>query len=209
MTDRRMTTAPIIRDVRASMPNYEHSQALRRPRVITGIAVHHSATANRVTGVSLDDAASIFRYHVETLGWSRGGYHYLVHPNGLVEYALDEDIPALHAGFADPDDALGLECGQYWNNHLIAICVLGWFERDRMADGGTVAIPNRFVAPTPTQWRALLQMLGDLVRRHGLDAAAVKGHRELAGCRTQCPGSTVDLDHLRAALREAASQAAG
>lgn len=191
-----------LRDVRASMPSRAGHRDRRRPGPITGIAIHHSATANGVTGVSMDTAQTIFRYHVETLGWERGGYHYLVHPNGLVEYALDEQTPAFHAGFVDPDDTLRLECGQYWNNHLLAVCLLGWFENDRTVDGGAGTIPNRFTAPTPAQHRALVSLLVDLVTRHDLAAEVVKGHRELAGCRTVCPGGNLNLTDLRRELRD-------
>ncbi len=190
-----------VRDVRATMPNYGAYCDVRREGDVTGIAIHHSATANVVTGVSMDDAATIFRHHVETLGWSHGGYHYLVHPTGLVEYALDEATPAFHAGFRDPGDLLRLECGQYWNNHLIAVCLLGWFEPERMPVGAAAPIPNRFTSPTRGQWTALLGLLRDLMGRHAISAEFVRGHRELVGARTRCPGENVDLDALRAALR--------
>jgi N-acetyl-anhydromuramyl-L-alanine amidase AmpD len=188
-----------IRDVREHMPNYGQYQDRRREGTVTGIAIHHSATANRVTGLSMDDARTIFQHHVGTLGWEHGGYHYLVHPGGLVEYALDERIPAFHAGFSDPKDHLNLERGQYWNNHLLAVCVLGWFERDRTT-GGAIPIPNRFTTPTRGQWSALVDLLRDLAHRHAVDAEAIRGHRELAGCRTRCPGANVDLDALRTAV---------
>lgn len=201
--DRRQTTAHglDVHDVRRLMPNYAVYRDVRRDGAITGIAIHHSATANAITGVSMDDAASIFRYQVETRGWSHGGYHYLVHPNGVVEYALDERVPAFHAGFTDPDDRLGLERGQYWNNHLLAVCLLGWFEHDRVRADGT-RIPNRFTKPTPGQWRALVALLRDLTRRHAIDIDAIVGHRDLRGCRTACPGANVDLDTLRSAMHE-------
>jgi N-acetyl-anhydromuramyl-L-alanine amidase AmpD len=203
LPDRRQTTAHglDVHDVRRLMPNYAAYCDVRRDGAITGIAIHHSATANAITGVSMDDAASIFRYQVETRGWSHGGYHYLVHPNGVVEYALDERVPAFHAGFTDPDDRLGLERGQYWNNHLLAVCLLGWFEHDRVRADGT-RIPNRFTKPTPGQWRALVALLRDLTRRHAIDIDAIVGHRDLRGCRTACPGANVDLDTLRSAMHE-------
>ena len=194
-------TGPEVRDVRAMMPNHAAYCETRRPGAVTGIAIHHSGAAHSVTGVSMDDAASIFRYHVERLGWSHGAYHYLVHPNGVVEYALDERIPAFHAGFSDPDDRLELECGQYWNNHLLAVCLLGWFEDDRLREGAAVPIPNRFTSPTRSQWGALVSLLHDLMRRHAIEAGDVRGHRDLAGCQTRCPGANVDLDALRAAVR--------
>jgi N-acetyl-anhydromuramyl-L-alanine amidase AmpD len=186
-----------LRDVRASMPGYERCRGRRREAEVTGIAVHHSAGANAVTGVSTGDALAIFDYHVRTLGWEHGGYHYLVHPTGLVEYALDEDVPAFHAGFSDPDDRLSLEHGQYWNRHLLAVCLLGWFDRDRVTGPGRVAIPNLFTSPLPAQRRALVALLATLARRHGITADAIKGHRELEGCRTGCPGANVDLEALR------------
>jgi N-acetyl-anhydromuramyl-L-alanine amidase AmpD len=190
-----------MRDVRAAMPNYPAYCGTHRSGAVTGIAVHHSATAHPEVGVSTDDAASIFRYHVDVLGWTHGGYHYLVHPSGTVEYALDEHIPAFHAGFRDSDDRLGLERGQYWNNHLIAICLLGWFERGRVPRGGTVPIPDRFTTPSPRQWETLIALVQDVLQRYGLEADTVAGHRELAGCRTRCPGANVDLDALRSTLR--------
>ena len=192
-----------IRDVRMDMPHHPRYQDRRRDGDVTGIAIHHSATANRVTGVCMDDASSVFNHHVHVLGWEHGGYHYLVRPNGVIEYALDEAIPAFHAGFRDPANALNLEHGQYWNNHLLAICVLGWFECDRTVDGGTVKIPDRFTVPTPRQVDALIGLLRDMFARYGIGPDSVKGHRELAGCSTRCPGANVDLDALRDQLRQA------
>lgn len=182
------------------MPRDGDPASFARRGEVTGVAVHHSATANHVTGVSMDDAATIFRHHVERNGWSRGGYHYLVHATGLVEYALDESASAPHAGFADREDRLGLEHGQYWNEHLLSVCLLGWFEPERLSPAGP--IPNRFTKPAPAQCRALLKLLGELTRRYGLDPESVRGHRELEGCSTRCPGINVDLEALRAELRE-------
>jgi N-acetyl-anhydromuramyl-L-alanine amidase AmpD len=189
-----------IRDVRAAMPGHDPSRAAAPRPGLSGIALHHSATANPVVGLAGEDARAIFRYHVETLGWRHGGYHYLVHPGGLIEYALDETLPAPHAGFRDPEDRLGLERGQYWNRHFLAVCLLGWFDRDRVDPGSGAAIPNRFTAPTGQQLRALTGLLRDLCRRHRIPPRQVRGHRELAGCRTRCPGTNIDLDGLRAAL---------
>jgi N-acetyl-anhydromuramyl-L-alanine amidase AmpD len=189
-----------IRDVRDQMPSRGDAETFARRGAVTGIAVHHSATANRVTGVSMDDASTIFRHHVEHMEWSRGGYHYLIHANGLVEYALDESASAPHAGFSDAEDRLGLERGQYWNEHFLSLCLLGWFEADRSTPAGP--IPNRFTKPAPAQWRALFALLGELTERYGLEPSTVRGHRELEGCSTRCPGANVDLAALRAGLGE-------
>lgn len=190
-----------MRDVRSAMPNFANYRDVRRDGAVTGIAIHHSATANVLTGVSMETAASVFSYHVDVRRWSHGGYHYVIQPTGLIEYALDEQIPGFHAGFVDDNDECGLECGQYWNNHLLAICLLGWFDQRRVGAAGP--IPDQFTAPSPRQWRALIALLQQLLDRYGLRSADIKGHRELTGCSTQCPGHNVDLDGLRRAVDDA------
>jgi hypothetical protein len=207
-----MLPAPPLRlsDVRASMPGRGPAPALRAGPIL-GVAVHHSATAHPATGLSLDTAQSVFHYHVHGRGYDHGGYHYLVRPTGLIEYALDEAVPGYHAGFADPDDALGLERGQYWNHHYLAVCVLGWFEDDRQISSPTgqpVTIPNYFTRPTAAQWQSLLGLLRDLRQRHAIRVENIRGHHELAGCRTRCPGANVDLEALRRALLAPAADGA-
>ena len=56
-----------IRDVREQMPRDGDAVSFARRGTVTGVAVHHSATANHVTGVSMEDAATIFRHHVERM----------------------------------------------------------------------------------------------------------------------------------------------
>ena len=186
-------------DVRAAMPvRPESPPPAARAGPVLGVAVHHSATAHVANGLALDTARTLFQHHVWRRGWAHGGYHYCIRPTGLVEYALDEAVPGLHAGFSDPDDALGLERGQFWNQHYLAVCLLGWFDSDRQIDGQL--IPNHFIRPTPPQWGALLALAADLRTRYGVPVDNVRGHRELAGCQTRCPGEHLDLAALRAAL---------
>ena len=91
-----------INDVRAEMPNYQNYKDWQRSGQILGIAVHHSATVDRVTGAPLGTARTFFDYHVNTRGWAHGGYNYVIPGDGTVEYALDEKISAYHAGFKEP-----------------------------------------------------------------------------------------------------------
>ena len=196
-----MSSAPNvgIADVRAEMPRDPHAPApAPRTGPVLGVAVHHSATAHPATGLSLDTAHTVFEFHVRGRGWPHGGYHYLIRPTGLVEYALDEAVPGLHAGFSDPDDTLGLERGQFWNQHYLAVCLLGWSQSDRQLDGRRV--PNYFTRPTAAQWAALLALAAELCARYSLPVENVRGHHELAGCHTRCPGALLDLAALRAAL---------
>lgn len=194
-----------IVDVRAQMPNYDEYKDWQRDGEILGIAVHHSATANRQTGAPTGDAFSFFDYHVNGRGWTHGGYNYVITGDGTVQYALDEKIAAYHAGFKDPDDELGLERGQYWNNHYLAICLAGWFNTDRSyrdADGNIHPIPNNFTRPTPEQWDSLLQLATQLMQKYQIPVENIRIHRELTGNHTQCPGLNFDPEHLRRQLAE-------
>lgn len=194
-----------ILDVRADMPVRDSAALEPRRGAVLGLAIHHSATASPGSGVALDTARSIFESQVLRRGFGHGAYHYLVRPNGVVEYALDEDVPGYHAGFVDRDDMLGLERGQFWNQHYLAVCMLGWFDTDRVSRlaGNVRTIPNYFTRPAPAQWRALLDLIRELRARYDIPVENVRGHRELTGCRTRCPGANVDLDALRAAVLQA------
>ena len=122
---------PNVVDVRDQMPNYETYKNWQRSGDILGIAIHHSGTADRQTGQPTGDAFNYFDYHVNGRGWVHGGYNYVITGEGVIQYALDEKIAAYHAGFKDVDNSEGLEFGQYWNNHYLAICVAGWFSDNR------------------------------------------------------------------------------
>jgi nucleoid-associated protein YgaU len=195
-----------IKDLRAEMPNYSNYSTWQRSGPILGIAIHHSATADWTTGAPLGDARTFFDYHVKQRGWAHGGYNYVITGSGEIEYALDEKIAAYHAGFADPDNSDGLEQGQYWNNHYLAICMAGWFSQSRTyrdSAGHTQPIPNNFTSPSAAQMDSLLALIQQLRRKYNLPVDNVRGHRELAGNATTCPGSNLDPAQIRAALRAA------
>lgn len=194
-----------ILDVRDQMPNYVVYKDWQRSGAILGIAAHHSATADRETGAPTGDALTFFNYHVHERGWAHGGYNYVIRGDGVIEYALDEKIAAYHAGFKDPDDSYGLERGQYWNNHYLAVCLAGWFSSGRTwrdEQGEVHPIPDQFTSPSPAQMTSLLGLLRHLMARYSIPAENVRGHRELMGSHTQCPGLELDPAVLRARLRE-------
>ena len=196
-----------IKDVRAEMPNYANYKDGQRTGPILGIAIHHSATADRTTGAPIGNAHSFFDYHVNQRGWAHGGYNYVITAHGEIEYALDEEIAAYHAGFADPDNSEGLEQGQYWNNHYLAICLAGWFSQNRTYRdnaGHTQPIPNNFTSPTAAQMQSLLALLQQLRKKYQVPIENVRGHRELPGNVTTCPGPNLDPAQIRAVLRAAA-----
>jgi N-acetyl-anhydromuramyl-L-alanine amidase AmpD len=172
---------------------------------VTGVAIHHSATADPRTGAPVGNARTFFEYHVDVLGWTHGGYHYVLLPDGTLEYALDERIAAYHAGFKDHVDLYRLEQGQYWNNHYLAICMVGYFDVGRTwRDGAGLVhpIPDEHTTPTPAQMETLRTFVRHLMQQYGIPAENVRGHRELAGCSTRCPGLNFDLGAFRDSLQE-------
>ena len=196
--------ALVVQDVRDVMPNYENYKDWQREGEILGIAIHHSATADRITGAPLGNATTFFNYHVNTRGWAHGGYNYVITGAGEVEYALDDNISAYHAGFKDPDNSEGLEQGQYWNNHFLAICVVGWFSEGRTyrdGAGNTQNIPNTHTAPNDAQIQALLELIQQLRQTYNIPVKNVRGHRELKGNSTACPGANLDAGEVRNTLQ--------
>jgi LysM repeat protein len=188
------------------MPNYQAYKHWRRSGEITGIAIHHSATADRRTGAPIGDAFAFFDYHVNSRGWTHGGYNYVLLPDGTLQYALDEKISGYHAGFKDPNNVHNLEKGQYWNNHYLAICLSGYFENGRTwrdSRGRVHALPDSHILPTPVQMDALKKFVLHLMEKYGIPPENVRGHRELTGSHTRCPGLNFDLDAFRATLRAA------
>ncbi len=192
-----------INDVRAKMPNYEYYKDWQRNSQILGIAVHHSATADRSTGAPIGDAFTFFDYHVKTRGWTHGGYNYVITGSGEIQYALDEKISAYHAGFKDPDNSEGMEYGQYWNNHFLALCLAGWFSENRIyrdSGGHNKHIPNNYTFPTEAQQKSLLALIQYLREKYNIPVENIRGHRELAGNNTTCPGYNFDPAELRARI---------
>jgi len=194
-----------IVDVRDKMPNYAAYKDWRRGGAITGIAIHHSATADRQTGAPVGNALTFFDYHVNTRGWTHGGYNYVLLPDGTLEYALDERIAGYHAGFRAPDDVHNLERGQYWNNHYLAICLVGHFENGRAWHSGGPGIivhhiPDEHTTPTLAQMETLRACVHQLMEKYGIPVENVRGHRELTRCNTHCPGLNFDLEAFRASL---------
>lgn len=195
-----------IKDVRAEMPNYHRYKDWERPGTILGIAIHHSQMADPTTGAPGGDARSLFDYQVNVQGWNHGGYNYVITEQGEIEYALDEKISAFHAGFKDPGDAAGMEYGQYWNNHYLSICLAGWFSENRTyrdGNGQSYPIPNQHTRPTAAQTEALIALIQHLREKYHIPVEHVRGHRELAGNSTTCPGYNLDPADLRASLRAA------
>ena len=200
----------LLADVRHLMPGYDkysRQPEFRRLGPVLGLALHHSATVNDANE-PVGDAELFFKFQTADpagggYGWKHGAWHYVIRADGLIEYALDESIAGYHAGFAAPADDdpareqkertfRELEDGQFWNNHYLAVCLVGDFSR-----------PDAH--PPDAQWYSLLMLASDLRSRYDIPLENVRGHSELmaaSGWRefTDCPGNHLDLDALRAQL---------
>ncbi|MFQ5577195.1 MAG: N-acetylmuramoyl-L-alanine amidase [Anaerolineae bacterium] len=195
-----------LTNVREQMPNYQTYKDWQRPGEILGVAIHHSATVDKTTGAPTGDAFTFFDYHVNRRGWAHGGYNYVIPAGGAIQYALDDNIAAYHAGFKDPNDSLGLEEGQYWNNHYLAVCLSGWFSDNRSYSdqNGTHPIPNNHTHPTPAQVESLMALLAHLMDTYAIPLQNIRAHRELTGNLTECPGLNLDPAQIRRQLAETA-----
>lgn len=213
-----------IVDLRAQMPNYEAYKDWRRPAAIDGIAVHHTgyASVDPATGAPNITPQRVFDYHVKTLGWAHGGYNYIIGADGTIYYVLDEKIAPFHCGLNEPDRNkepekwqrwVELERGQYFNNHYVAICLLGWFSRNRILyrNGTQTRIPDTNTSPTQAQWGALVELIRDLQARYRVALERIQGHRELRASvnfgSTECPGAEINLVEMRRTLQSGATPA--
>ena len=195
----------VVVDVRTRMPGYEDHKKSVRNSLVTGIVIHHSEFINRHTGQPKEGGEFLLHLHGDLLKHHRGGYHYVIRRNGLIEQILGEQIPTQHTTVIAPDAPEAPESEQTLNDGLIDICLLGWFENDRpYVDifGRTHVSPNRCTHPSPAQIQSLLLLAQDICNRYAIPVGSVRGHCELEGADTGCPGSNVDLELLRNRLHQ-------
>ena len=140
-------------------------------RHIHGIVIHHSATDD---GPDVLDFNAIMRWHVEHNKWSDIGYH------AVAEYV--DNIPILI--FGRPVQLYGAHTRGY-NGHL-GLCFVGDF--------------NKLAPPGILVTEAIKRVLVPWCLTHNLSADAVRGHSELPGTATDCPGHAFDMDQLRKEL---------
>jgi LysM repeat protein len=86
----------------------------------------------------------------------------------------------------------------------LAICLAGWFNDNRtyQDDSGVHPIPNNFTYPGQAQLDSLLALIAHLRAKYQIIVDHVRGHRELLGNSTQCPGLNLDPAQIRARLNE-------
>ncbi|MBE9222338.1 N-acetylmuramoyl-L-alanine amidase [Cyanobacterium stanieri LEGE 03274] len=117
---------------------------------------------------------------------------------------MNQESSCVHAEECqDPENSLNLEFGQYWNNHYIAICLSGWFCKNRQSNTRQFPrkIPNFFTKPSKKQIKSLLYLISILRKKYNIPIDNIRGHRELNGCDTTCPGENFDLHKLRTSIQ--------
>lgn len=132
-------------------------------RPIDMIVIHQTDTP---TGT----LESVRRYHMQTLGWSDVGYHYLITRDGKV-----------HKGRANSE--VGAHC-KGDNATSIGICCVG--------KGNALPVGAGYM--NQVMWDSLLRLMRQLVSAYSVPISRVVGHRERPSGREQgktCPGFDV------------------
>ena len=133
---------------------------------VTAIVIHFSATAIERSYT----AADIDAMH-KSRGFREIGYHFFIRRDGTVETGRDLSQPGRFEVGAH---------SQGENDSSIGICYEG---------GVRAAAPNvGFDSRTPAQTAAMIGLIRDMLKR--FPGAIVRGHREMPGAATQCPGFT-------------------
>ena len=129
------------------------------------IVIHYSATAieRDYTAADIDDMH-------RRRGFKEGGYHYFIRKDGTVEAGRDLTKPGRFEQGAHSKGE---------NDESIGICYEG---------GVRITAPNvGFDSRTPKQLQAMELLIKELLKTR-FSGAIVKGHRDMPGAATQCPG---------------------
>ena len=147
-------------DLRESIPGDAFNWSwIRNLNQVKYLAIHHSAGPDNQTP---DEIAS---YHINHNGWGGIGYHFLIAKEGTVYYV--GDISTARANVANLNDA------------VIGICLIGNFTEGRTPTNSQIDCVNKLCD-------FFINNYPDLPNVNSWDL--VKGHKELPGQSTICPG---------------------
>jgi hypothetical protein len=146
------------------------SWGARRPRPnldrmssIWRITVHHTATqlVGSSARVSADAIQKFQREHQDDKGWADIGYHYIIDPSGRIWEGRALTWQGAHAG--NPELNVG----------NVGIALIGDFTVQQ---------------PSPSQKKALCDLLDHLCARYHVKPNNVYSHQEIRPDPTECPG---------------------
>ncbi len=147
-------------DLRDPIPGDSFNWAWVRPlSQVKYLAIHHTA------GPDTQTPDQIANFHINSNGWGGIGYHFLIDKNGVVYYV--GDISTARANVAN------------LNDQVLGICLIGNFTSGRV--------------PTDAQLDSAHQLCEFFINSYPVLANvdgwdSVRGHKELPGQSTACPG---------------------
>ncbi|MBI2017832.1 N-acetylmuramoyl-L-alanine amidase [Candidatus Daviesbacteria bacterium] len=152
-------------DIRETISGDSFNWSWTRPlSQVVFLAIHHTA------GPDSQTPEQIANFHISSNGWGGIGYHFLVDKNGIVYYV--GDISTARANVAN------------LNDQVIGICLIGSFMSGKEPTDAQInsakILCDFFINNYP-----------DLANLNSYDQ--VKGHKELPGQSTACPGETWPL----------------
>jgi N-acetyl-anhydromuramyl-L-alanine amidase AmpD len=167
------TPKPEIRPAIGNIPAAWTPLAKAEKRQWQWIVVHHSATAN--------GGASRFDKAHKAQGWDELGYHFVIGngtdtADGLVEVGGRWPVQKHGAHAKTPDNR--------YNDYGIGICLVGNFNETR---------------PTAKQMSSLTKLVAFLANKYNIKNSDIIGHK-MTGKQTDCPGNSMDITALRAAV---------
>ena len=141
------------------------------------IVIHHSETDK--------GNASVFdRYHRTKRHFRHGlGYHFVI-CNGT--YGRKDGQIEVGSRWKKQLDGAHCKAGN-GNKIGIGICLVGSFNKSN---------------PTPKQLESLVRVVSHLCYNYDIPLENVKGHKEMSGANTDCPGKNFPWEKFRKALRE-------
>ncbi len=154
------------------------SSSVENKRRWRGITIHHSATPS-------GNAAQFDQIHKQNNGWDGLGYHFVIN-NGR-----GGRDGAVEVGYRWKEQSTGAHCrprnctDNYWNEHTIGICLVGNFETSR---------------PSKAQMNALVKLVRFLQQRYSIPTREIRGHGQVPGAKTACPGKNLSVWQLKQRL---------
>lgn len=147
-------------DLRNTLPGDAFNWSWVRPlSQVNYLAIHHSASPDNQTP---DVIAS---YHINHNGWGGIGYHFLIAKDGTVYYV--GDISTARANVAN------------LNEKVIGICLIGNFTSGRVPGSEQLDSAHKLCSFFINDYPDLADILS---------WESVRGHKELPGQSTACPG---------------------
>ena len=147
-------------DIRDTIPGDSYNWSwIRSLTQVEYLAIHHTAAPDTQT------PEDIANFHIQSNGWGGIGYHFLIAKDGTVYYV--GDISCARANVAN------------LNEQVIGICLMGNFTQGRIPSDAQLDSAHKLCEFFITNYP-------DLPNVTGWDK--VKGHKELPGQSTACPG---------------------